>query len=52
MSKPSWKSPHLTVVAKGKPEEKVLLGCKTGNSAGPYQKHGCGTTSCQANPIS
>jgi len=35
MPKPSWKTPNLTVVARGKPEEKVLLGCKYGNGKGP-----------------
>jgi hypothetical protein len=35
MPKPTWKTPHLTVVARGKPEEKVLLGCKHGNGQGP-----------------
>ena len=35
MPKPSWKTPNLMVVARGKPEEKVLLGCKYGNGKGP-----------------
>jgi hypothetical protein len=46
MPKPTWKTPHLTVVARGKPEEKVLLGCKHANGNGPNVKHGCSTLDC------
>jgi hypothetical protein len=35
MPKPTWTTPSLTVVARGKPEETVLLGCKAGNRRGP-----------------
>ena len=35
MPKPSWKTPNLMVISRGKPEEKVLLGCKVGSATGP-----------------
>jgi hypothetical protein len=42
MQKQSWNTPKLTVVARGKPEEKVLLGCKTG-ARGPNNRR-CSST--------
>ncbi len=32
-----WQKPELTVLVRSKPEETVLLTCKTGSQAGPVE---------------
>jgi hypothetical protein len=50
VAKLSWSPPRLIVLARGAPEESVLMSCKlSGASGADAANGGCFATNCQAN---
>ena len=42
-----WVKPHLIILGRGAPEEKVLLGCKKTDGNGPFKHDHCHSSACK-----